>query len=172
MDKLKARTPCDGLLPLKIGSVELTEEGAGAIHSISPFRDQKKAVSDAMKAAHGMTYPAANRATGKAGARAVFSGRGQALVLGPALAPIVGAAMTDQSDAWACVTLDGPSARDVLARLVPIDLRESAFKRGHAARTLLMHMPVVLMRSGAERYEIMPSLRASRCPMIGGSPTS
>ena len=136
MVDLIAKSPCEGLLPVSFGDVTLREETWDAITSVAPLNVQEAAVSDALKAQIGAEFPKANRMTGKAGARAVFSGRGQALVLGPALAPIAGAAMTDQSDAWACVTLDGPSARDVLARLVPIDLREGAFKRGHAARTL------------------------------------
>ena len=70
MDNLTAKTPCDGLLPLTFGSVTLSEEDAGAIHSISPLMGKQKTLSEALKAAHGMAYPSVKRATGKAGARA------------------------------------------------------------------------------------------------------
>ncbi len=155
MVELAAKSPCEGLLPKEIGEVTLSETAYDAITSVAPFNGQTNAVSEALKAQMGAAFPAPNRTTGKASARAVWSGRGQALVLGPALTPIEGAAMTDQTDAWACVVLKGASARDVLARLVPIDLRDSSFKRGHAARTQLMHMNVVLMRTGADQYGIM-----------------
>ena len=63
--------------------------------------------------------------------------------------------MTDQTDAWTCAALEGPGARDVLARLTPLDLRPSGFRIGAAARTELAHMSAVLMRIGAERYGVM-----------------
>ncbi len=155
MVDLIAKSPCDGLLPKEIGTVSLSETVFEAITSVAPLGGQDKAVSEALKAQIGAALPGPNRTTGKANSRAVWSGRGQVFVLGPSLAPIKGAAMTDQTDAWACVELDGAAARDVLARLVPIDLRDSVFKRGHAARTQLMHMNIVLMRTGADRYGIM-----------------
>lgn len=155
MVDLIAKSACDGLLPKEIGGVSLTEIVFDAVTSVVPFRGQEAAVSDALKAQMGAAFPDPNRTTGKAKARVVWSGHGQAMVLGPVLEPIAGAAMTDQTDAWACVALEGSGARDVLARLVPIDLRDGQFKRGHAARTQLMHMNIVLMRTGADRYGIM-----------------
>lgn len=155
MLELTAKSACDGLLPKTIGGVTLSEIVFDAITSVAPLGGQETAVSDALKAQMGAAFPKPNRTTGTAKKRAVFSGRGQALVLGPKLDPIAGAAMTDQTDAWACVVLEGEAARDVLARLVPIDLRPDVFKTGHAARTLLMHLNVVLMRTGADRYGIM-----------------
>ena len=56
------------------------------------------------------------------------------------------AAVTDQSDAWIVVRLEGAGAEDVLARLVPIDLRGRAFPQDSAARTLLGHMSVGIVR--------------------------
>lgn len=157
MAELIARTPCAGLLPLKIGGVDLTEEDPGAMTSLEPFRGQEAALSDALKAAHGMAWPAPNRATGKAGARAVWFGRGQALLIGPepdtALARH--AALTDQSDAWAVMRLEGAQAEDVLARLVPVDLRAASFKRGHTARTELAHMMASVTRIGESAFQIM-----------------
>lgn len=155
MAELTSITPCAGILPLTIGSVTLTEEAPEAITSIAPLKGQTDAVSAMLKDTVGAAFPAPNKATGKAGARAVWSGQGQALVLGPSPDPITGAAMTDQSDAWAVMTLEGAAAREVLARLVPLDLRPDAFKTGHAARTLLGHMMAVLFRTGADRYTVM-----------------
>lgn len=155
MVELTAKSACAGLLPKDIGGVTLSESVFDAITSVAPFAGQEGAVSDALKTQVGAAFPAPNRTTGRAGSRVVWSGRGQAMVLGPALAPIKGAALTDQTDAWACVTLDGSGARDVLARLLPIDLRDGTFKRGHAARTQLNHLNVVVMRTGADRYDIM-----------------
>ena len=155
MTELLAKSPCDGLLPITHGSVTLTEITFDAITSVAPFAGQADTVSDALKAQLGAAFPAPNRTTGKAQARAVWSGLDQAFILGPALAPIPGAAMTDQTDAWACVALEGDDACAVLARVTPLDLRPSAFKQGHAARTEIAHMSAILMRTGDNRYGIM-----------------
>lgn len=157
MAELIARPPCQGLLPLEIGTTTLSETDAGVLTSIMPFKGQEAALSEALIAAHGMAMPAANRTTGRAGIRAIWFGRGQVLLIGPspheALARY--AALTDQSDAWAVVRLEGAGAVDVLARLLPIDLRATQFKRGHTARTELMHMMASITRVGDQAFQIM-----------------
>lgn len=157
MDKLIAKTPCDGLLPLTVGSVTLSEEDGGSIHSISPLKGKNKVVSGALKAAHGMTYPSANRATGKTGARAIWFSPSHAMLMGPVpdAALTDHAVVVDQSDAWTVVRLEGAGVEDVLARVVPVDLRSSQFKRGHTARTLLFHMTASITRVGENAFQIM-----------------
>ena len=154
MISLIAKSACEGLLPLSYGSATLTEAFSEAITSVMPLKGQDKAVSAALKDAVGAELPGPGRTTGNAGARVVWSGTGQAMVLGPRVT-IAGAAVTDQSDGWACMALEGEDARAVLARLVPLDLRVGVFKSGHAARTLLGHMSCVLMRTGKDRYGLM-----------------
>lgn len=157
MVELIARTPCKGLLPLEIGRCTLTETDAGVLTSVAPSRGKEKALSDALKAAHGMALPGVNRSTGKAGNRAVWFARGQCMLVGPTPDISLGkhAALTDQSDAWAVVRLEGDGAEDVLARLVPVDLRPTQFKRGHTARTQLMHMMASVTRVGDRAFQIM-----------------
>lgn len=155
MGNLIARTPCEGLLPLKIGTCSLSEITPEAITSIMPASGQTAAVSDAIMDAHGMAFPAAGRATGRDGARLIWSGQGQAMLVGPPADAIDGAALTDQSDAWAVMRLEGEMAEQVLARLVPVDLRAASFKRGHTARTMLFHMSCSITRVGAAAFEIM-----------------
>jgi len=155
--ELKALTPCEGLLPLRVGTFTLAEDVPESMTSIAPWRGQVKPLSGALKQAHGMTFPTPNRATGKAGSRAVWIGQGQAMLIGPR--PDAGlsewAALSDQSDAWAVVRLSGAGTRDVLARLVPVDLRPGVFRRGHTGRTSLMHMMASVTRVGEAAYQIM-----------------
>lgn len=157
MSDLIAKSPCGDLLPLDIGTIRLSEVDVGAMTSLAAHRGQDKPLSAALKAAHGMALPAKNRATGKEGARAVWFGQGQVLLIGPvadaALTEL--AAMTDQTDAWAVVRLEGEGAVDVLARLAPVDLRAPAFKRGHTARTLLGHMTTSITKIGDQAFQIM-----------------
>ena len=154
MPRLTARTPCADLDLAGIGSCELSEVDHGSVTSVAPFRGCEQEVSKALKAIIGSGFPAPNRVMGKAGARVVWSGLGQALVLGPPV-ELENAAVTDQSDAWACLALSGKMSVDVLAHLTPLDLRDRRFRRGHAARSLLGHMPCLFMRLGATRYEMM-----------------
>jgi sarcosine oxidase subunit gamma len=155
--ELLAKSPCDGLLPLTIGTVTLTEEEPGAMTSLCAYKGQEKALSQALKSAHGIGFPLPGRATGKAGTRAIWFSQGQVLLQGPAAGPSLAryGAITDQSDAWAVVRLEGKGALGVLARLVPLDLRPGAFKRGHTARTDLVHMMVSLTKTGENSFQIM-----------------
>ncbi len=157
MADLIARSPCEGLLPPRIGNVEATEELPGAMTSLAPLRGRERELSEALKTAHGMGYPGIGRATGKAGARVIWFSQGQAMLMGPRADKSLGshARLSDQSDAWAVVRLQGGGAVDVLARLVPLDLRPDRFKRGHTARTELAHMPASLTRVGDKTFQIM-----------------
>jgi heterotetrameric sarcosine oxidase gamma subunit len=53
------------------------------------------------------------------------------------------------------VSLKGAGAVDVLARLVPLDLREGHFKRGHTARSQVMHMQASVTRLASDEFMIM-----------------
>jgi len=154
--ELKAITACEGLLPLTIGAATLEEIDAGHMTSLSAFGDVA-GLSTALEKAHGLALPKPNRATGKEGGRCIWFGRGEVLLMGPApdKALAKNAAVVDLSDGWACVELSGAAAVDVLARLVPVDLRDGVFKRGHSVRTQLMHMSASITRVGADRFQIL-----------------
>lgn len=157
MAELIAKSPCEGLLPIECGGVTLSELPIVPITSIMAYKGQEKALSKALKDAHGMALPQPNRMTGREGARAIWFGQGQVMLIGPVpdTALTRYAALTDQSDAWATVRLQGAGCEDVLARLVPLDLRRHSFRRGHAARSQLQHMNVSLARAGDSAFQIM-----------------
>jgi len=142
---LTAVTPCDGLLPITRGDLTLTEGTPGWMTLIAVYKRQKVALSEALRAAHGLRWPDPGQVSGT-DARLIWFGMGQAMLLGPVPADALKphAALTDQSDGWALVELRGPGASDVLARLVPIDLRASVFGEAQTARTMLGHMNVSL----------------------------
>ncbi|WP_428543612.1 sarcosine oxidase subunit gamma [Profundibacter sp.] len=146
-----------GLVPIKVGSCRIFAAPPETMHLVSPYKGQEKALSEAMKKAHGMAFPAAERATGKEGARCVWFGLDQAMLIGPAPDARLSdfAAVVDQSDGWAVLRLQGPKAEEVLARLVPVDMRAAHFKRGQTARTQLRHLQVSITRIGAMVFQIM-----------------
>lgn len=151
MARLTAKTAFDGLLPVTAGELRLEEVTHDRITWVSPLKGQMAKVSRALDKAVGADFPSPNtHAKG-----VVWFGPDQALVLGKSVDPMDGAAMVDQTSAWACCALDGAEVAEVLARLVPIDLRDKSFGMGAAARTMLGHMNCVLMRTGKTRYEIM-----------------
>ncbi|AUQ61837.1 sarcosine oxidase subunit gamma [Phaeobacter inhibens] len=157
MVELRVKTPCAGLLPLEVGELSLTEAPGEGMTTLAPYAGQVAALSAALEAAHGLRWPAPNRSHAKAGARIIWFGREMALLSGtrpdPALAEH--AALTDQSDGWAVVRLEGAQGDAVLARLCPVDLRPSVFKRGHTARCELKHMAASITRLGPKTLQIM-----------------
>ena len=157
MVDLHAKSPCAGLLPLSVGALSLREADLGQMTSLAPYQGQEAALSDALQAAHGVTFPASNRTRTKGDARVLWFGQGMALLTGPEPAPELArhAALTDQSDAWAAVRLEGPGAPDVLARLTPLDLRPSVFETGHTARSELQHMMASITRVDEEAWLIL-----------------
>ncbi len=152
MVKLIAQTAFGDGLPRAVGGVTLTEVSMPGMWSVAPLKGQQKAVSKAL----GISLPRPNRTTSGAGTQALWAGPGMAYVRASALPDLSGlAAVTDQSDAWAVLTIAGSTVTDVLARLVPIDLRAQTFKTGHTARTLVGHMPASVTRTGPQSIEIM-----------------
>ena len=91
----------------------------------------------------------------KKGARIVWTGRDQAFLTGADCPALEGAAVTDQSDAWALLAVSGTGAVDALARWMPVDLRLAAFPVGRVLRTQLNHLNVIILREGDYAFEIM-----------------
>lgn len=142
MADLIAKTPLWGQAPLALSGMVLAEADLGPLTSVAPFAGQEKALAAALKPL-GLAFPAPNKVSSKGAARLVWTGRDQAFLMGVAPGDWP-AALTDQSDGWAALELTGAGAVDVLARLVPLDLRSMAV--GDCARSSLGHMSMVLIR--------------------------
>ncbi len=149
MANLLALTPCAGLLPLAHGGVEMVEVLPARLMSVAPFAGQEAAVSAQLEAHVGAGLAPPNRRSGAV----TWFGHGTWIVAGDVV--LDEAAVTDQSDAFAVVQLSGARAEDVLARLVPVDLRAQVFKTHHVAKTMLGHMAVTVIRTGPDSFEIM-----------------
>ena len=132
------------------------EADLGSLSSLSPFRDASS-LSEALQQAHQLALPKPRRSTGKGDVRCIWFGRDEVLLAGPAPHSDLAkhAAVVDQSDAWAAVSLSGEAADDVLARLVPVDLRIRHFKSGHTARTMVQHMTASVTRIGDNSFLIL-----------------
>lgn len=155
MPSLIEKSACDGLLPLVAGAVNLSEAAPVRITSLAAFAGRNHACAAALKAL-GLDWPEPGRAVTKGDAACLWSGRNQALLIAADPAGLAGiAALTDQSDGWTRMRLEGAGAEAVLARLVPLDLGARAFPTGSVALSGLNHMRMVLHRSGREGFAIM-----------------
>jgi sarcosine oxidase subunit gamma len=137
-----------------VGGVVLTEVDVSGAVSVAPFAGQEAAVDAALRAL-GLGFPAVNQVVGTGAVRAVWAGRGRALVIGAAVALDGLAAVTEQGDGIAALVVEGAAAEAVLARLVPMDLRAGVFPVGTTARTLVNHMAAQVSRVGENAFEIM-----------------
>ena len=153
MPELIAKSALEGR-SLNLGGVSLAEVDVGPITSVAVLPGGAKAVARGLKAL-GLAMPEPNTFVEKKGLRIVWTGREQAFLVGVEAPVLDGAAVTDQSDGWAVLSLSGPAAADVLARLVPMDLRIVACPVGTALRSQLNHMNAVILRTGDYAFEIM-----------------
>ncbi|MDI3336307.1 sarcosine oxidase subunit gamma [Defluviimonas aestuarii] len=155
MPSLIEKTACDGLLPVTEAGMTLSECVPLRITSVAPLAGKDRAFGAALKAM-GLGWPKPGQSLANGEAKTVWSGRDQAFLIGVTPDGLDDlAAMTDQSDGWARMRLEGPGTEAVLARLVPLDLRATAFPVGSAARTGLNHMMMVLCRTEDAAFEIM-----------------
>jgi heterotetrameric sarcosine oxidase gamma subunit len=154
--RLIAKTPLEGVLPVAAEGAALSETLLDRAVAIAPFRGKERAVSGALKEL-GLGFPAPGKTSHKGEARIIWWGRGQALLIGapPPVALDGIAALTEQADGLAALRLEGPCAEAALARLVPLDLRATAFPRGATARTMLYHMTCSVTRVGPQAFEIL-----------------
>lgn len=122
-----AATPPVKFAPCRYGQAALAPMPWVRITSVVPLAGTK----------HDLPPPGSTAKTGEA--RIIWMGRNLWFVLGdPPKFP--GTAQTDQSDGWAGFRLTGEGARDVLARLCPLDLHPDGFPEGATARSELAHM--------------------------------
>lgn len=156
MAELLAQSPFRGQeLPQASGSCRLSELPFERITAIAPYPGREGAVDEGLKPL-GLCFPAPGESLAAGGARIVWAGRICAFLIGAEVPEGVRghAALTDQSDGWAGLRLEGSEGAAVLARLVPIDLRVAAFAPGHCARTLVNHLPALILRTTPNTLEI------------------
>lgn len=145
--------------------MELTEAPLGPISAILPYKGREAALSEALDTAHGMTLPPQNRFLSKGQASVMWFGRGQFLLTGADPGSLIApcAAISDQSDAWAVMSLRGRGGAEVAARLVPVDLRIAAFPVGAILRCEIQHMAGAVARTGPDslRFMVFRSMSAT-----------
>jgi heterotetrameric sarcosine oxidase gamma subunit len=152
--ELIAKPPL-GHAALTIGRATLALWPVARMTSVAPFAGQEKAVAQALKTL-GLAFPAPQQTVTKGDATLIWTARAQAFLLNADPASLAScAALTDQTDGWAALALQGPQATQILARLIPLDLRGTAFPVGQCARTALNHMNLILWRNAPYSFTLM-----------------
>ncbi|WP_127104033.1 sarcosine oxidase subunit gamma [Pararhodobacter zhoushanensis] len=137
-------------LPVTLGRATVAALDPGRVTSIAPYpgRDLSTALAP-------LRFPAPGEVVSNGSIRLVWAGREMAFLLGAPAPDLTGlAAVTDQSDGWVWVSLEGDDAAAVLARLSPLDLRPASFAPGTAARSTLNHLPALIIRTSETRFEL------------------
>lgn len=120
----------------------------------------------AIKAAYGADLPDPGKSVvAKDGVRLVRLGPDQAFVVFSHSTPDANevvqtrldgkAYTTDQTDVWTGLAIEGESARTALERICPLDLHPDAFAVDDAARTVMEHLGVLIVRTGANGYLLL-----------------
>ncbi len=126
-----------------------------------------QAVAKAVKSATGLGVPSAREIFLKGAAGVAWMSPDELLVLLPhgeatAAAAVMSDALKGEhalvaevSDARAVFRIKGPHARDVLAKLAPVDLHPDRFRAGMIRRTHLAQVPAAFWMVGKDDFEIV-----------------
>jgi sarcosine oxidase subunit gamma len=164
------------------GPVTLEERPATAIASIAWPLGGAAALEQALRAGFGAAVPAPGASTRSADGGTRFLWMAPDLVFAvfehdaPDAARLVAARLdtaylTDQTDAWVALRIAGPAVRAALERICPLDLHPAAFPEGRAARTVMEHLAVIILREGPDAFLLL-SARSSADSFLHAVETS
>jgi len=149
------------------GTVSLRAPAGWALVSFAIPLGQDEAARSAITKAYGLDLPDVGRSglASDGTTRIITLGTDRGMILLDHAAPRadrtvaagLGGALylTDQTDGWAVLQIDGPDARTALARICPLDLHHGAFPENAAAQTVMEHLGVLILRTGADTFLLM-----------------
>ncbi|NIZ10015.1 sarcosine oxidase subunit gamma [Pseudooceanicola sp. HF7] len=142
---------------MTLGETGIRVAPMARLTTLMPGRGDQDIFARALRRHHGLGLPQAGQSTTADGVECLWFGQGQYLLIGAEanVNLLKSAALTDQSDAWSTVLIEGPLARDVLARLTPLDLRAATFAEGATARTEIRHMMASITRVSDSGFRLM-----------------
>lgn len=157
MARLIALPAFGDALPAQIGAIHLAALAYDPLWRITPFAGKAEALGAMLQQACALGLPAAGQRR-SAGAQFVqWDGHDGWLVSAdlPAGACAGIAGLVDYADALASVQISGAGVRDVLARLVPLDLRAGQFGVGAVALSVAGQHPVRIVHLEGDSFVLM-----------------
>jgi len=158
--QLGGRDGADGSRRIRLG-----ERRGWSLLQIAAFAGRSAELERAVSPLLGAGLPVRVGVVGSAGTRQLLKvgpaeywilgaeGDGLAAGLEKAIDPAIGA-LTRLSHSRSRILVEGESARQLLAKGIPIDFHPEVFRVGQFALTGLHHTPILLLRAGEDRYEI------------------
>ncbi|MFY0614329.1 MAG: hypothetical protein JXQ99_22565 [Hyphomicrobiaceae bacterium] len=159
--------------PAAYNGIQLTAFQPPAIASMATPNGGEAALAAALQAAYGIDIPPVGRAAISAKDSATFLRHAPdqmfVLFMPPAsgkptdpMAATLGdtAYLTDQSDSWAALRIEGPLSRAALERICPLDLAPGNFPPGTVARTVMEHLGIIMLCEAGDKYLLL-SARSS-----------
>ena len=156
-----SRTP-NGDVGVRIGELR-----GWSLLQVAGFAGTRTRVDEAVAAVCGTSAPARIGTAVRAGALVLMrTGPEQLWIIGPGdpmaiegvlrgdIAPGMGGVVS-LSHSRTRIFIEGQHARDVLAKGVAVDLHPDVFAIDQFAMTGLDHTPILLLRTGANRYELL-----------------
>jgi methylglutamate dehydrogenase subunit D len=143
-------------LPTGQASLFVTDRDGLGIATVLVRKDATAALEARVQEVVGLALPRGPRRVAAGDIAFIGIGPGAWLVTGEgggnAVAPWLAerlaglASVSDQTDGQAVLQLGGDKVRDVLRKLVPVDVHPRVFDVGAAAATVAAHMPVTMWR--------------------------
>ncbi|MEM6637453.1 MAG: sarcosine oxidase subunit gamma family protein [Pseudomonadota bacterium] len=166
---LKA-TPRLGGRNHRVGDNRIVERSDIALHAIGFATEEKPAIEGALVEVFGIAWPTSKVATCAGEARALFLSPDQLLLVREGVdldqrhsLPKFEAVgyPTNQSDVWVVCEVMGPDVLAALERMCAVDLDPAVFSLGSYARTLMMHLSVIIVRHADDGFLLIcPSAAA------------
>lgn len=154
----------------KYTGLTVTELSDQSIVSIAAPNGGMETLSKAVTSALSLELPATGESSSAGSLRLLGLQPDQWFLItdGQTLSPVYeveqklnGAAhLTDQSDSWVTVQLEGPQVRAALERICPIDLHKDVFSIGSVTRTSMEHLGVIIYRTAEDSFVLL-SARSS-----------
>jgi len=140
-----------GAAPLTIGEVR----GDWRLWQVTALPGAEAALMASLAAAVGPLPAQVGLATRSNGRTLMLVGPAQYLLSGgPVRLPDAEGAIVELTHARTRMFVEGPEAAEVLRRGAPLDFHDSAFPVGAFAQTGIHHTPVLIHRTGEQRYEL------------------
>ncbi|MGX0875749.1 heterotetrameric sarcosine oxidase gamma subunit [Roseovarius sp. MBR-154] len=169
---LQAEPPLAGT-EMEIAGVRLWAPGDLALVSLALPLGGETAAEQAVQAAYGVALPGIGRsAQAGDGTRLIRLAPDLAFALFTHATPdaervvaerLNGAVYTtDQTDVWVALALSGGNTRRALERICPIDLHPDVFGMDHAARTVMEHLGVLILRTGDDDYLLLSASSSAK----------
>jgi len=154
--KLYATSAAEAALPLKIGGVSVAEV-VTSLFLVAPFKGKSTQAAAVLNAQMGLEWPAVHELKHMGGGHVLWFDHAHIAFMGaePSAELARYAAVTDVSDAWCIIDISGVSARNVLARVTPLDLRAKSFNISMTQRSMVMHMQASITCLGKSKFRVM-----------------